>query len=408
MRVLLTGNEGYIGTLLVPLLWARGHEVVGLDSGLFRECTLKAIRPVEKTIRKDIRDVEPRDLDGIDAVIHLAGLSNDPLGDLSAALTYEINHEATVRLAEIAKRAGIRRFLYASTCSVYGAAGDEMLDEDSPANPVTPYAESKARAERDLRPLADRDVLPGLPARRDRLRRIAAAALRPRGQQSGRLGGDHRAGVPQEPAAPHGGRSCTSRTSRSPYITLLHAPGAKVHNRAFNIGRTEENYRIRDVAEIVRRTVPKTTVEFAAGRLARSAQLPGELRPHRARAARHTGRTGRCAQGVEEVYRGDPGMGAAARGLRGPALQPDRLFAATARRRRESPTISAGSSCTDAAADSSRDGRPWQSYRKETSCRVLWRRAICSPILGFGATPLADRLLTEKHWQAGRRRPARP
>ncbi len=195
MRVLLTGNEGYIGTLLVPLLWARNHEVVGLDSGLFRECTLKALRPVEKTIRKDIRDVESRDLDGIDAVVHLAGLSNDPLGSLAPRFTYEINHEATVRLAEIAKRAGIRRFLYASTCSVYGAAGDEMLDEDSPANPVTPYAELEGA--RRTGPSAARgfDVLPGVPARRHRLRCIAAAAVRPRGQQPGRLGGDYRAGV---------------------------------------------------------------------------------------------------------------------------------------------------------------------------------------------------------------------
>jgi nucleoside-diphosphate-sugar epimerase len=127
------------------LLWARNHEVVGLDSGLFRECTLKAIRPVEKTMRKDIRDIEERDLDGIDAVIHLAGLSNDPLGNLNPDLTYAINHQATVRLAELAKRVGIRRFLYGSTCSIYGAAGDDLLDEDSAVNPVTPYADSKAR-----------------------------------------------------------------------------------------------------------------------------------------------------------------------------------------------------------------------------------------------------------------------
>jgi nucleoside-diphosphate-sugar epimerase len=119
--------------------------VVGLDSGLFRECTLKAIRPVEKTMRKDIRDIEERDLDGIDAVIHLAGLSNDPLGNLNPDLTYAINHQATVRLAELAKRVGIRRFLYGSTCSIYGAAGDDLLDEDSAVNPVTPYADSKAR-----------------------------------------------------------------------------------------------------------------------------------------------------------------------------------------------------------------------------------------------------------------------
>ena len=159
MRVLLTGHEGYIGTVLVPLLWAVGDEVVGLDSGLFRECSLGAVRPVP-TIRRDIRDVEAKDLEGIEAVIHLAGLSNDPLGDLNPTLTYEINHEATVRLAELAKRAGIKRFLYASTCSVYGAAGDEFLDENSPFNPVTPYAESKVRSEQDLRRLADRSFSP--------------------------------------------------------------------------------------------------------------------------------------------------------------------------------------------------------------------------------------------------------
>jgi nucleoside-diphosphate-sugar epimerase len=302
MRVLLTGNEGYIGTLLVPLLWARNHEVVGLDSGLFRECTLKAIRPVEKTIRKDIRDVEPSDLDGIDAVIHLAGLSNDPLGSLAPRFTYEINHEATVRLAEIAKRAGIRRFLYASTCSVYGAAGDEMLDEDSPANPVTPYADSKARAERDLRPLADSTFCPVY------LRAATAYGVSPL------LRFDLAVNNLVAWAATTGQVYLKSLgTSWRPlvhiedialaYITLLHAPEAKVHNRAFNIGRTEENYRIRDVAEIVRRTVPKTTIEFAPDaspdlrnyrvsceRVAR--ELP-EYRPHWT-----------VARGVEEVYRG--------------------------------------------------------------------------------------------------------
>src|ERR671910_668250 len=160
MRVLLTGNEGYIGTLLVPLLWARNHEVVGLDSGLFRECTLKAIRPVEKTIRKDVRDVEASDLDGIDAVIHLAGLSNDPLGNLNPELTYEINHKASVRLAELAKDAGVRRFLFSSSCSTYGAAGDKVLNEEAPFNPVTPYGHSKVLVEQDVAKLADDNFSP--------------------------------------------------------------------------------------------------------------------------------------------------------------------------------------------------------------------------------------------------------
>jgi nucleoside-diphosphate-sugar epimerase len=300
MRVLLTGNEGYIGTILVPWLWARNHEVIGLDSGLFRECTLRsAIRPVP-TIRKDVRDVELRDLDGMDAVIHLAGLSNDPLGNLNPRLTFEINHEAAVRLAELARRAGVRRFLYASTCSVYGAAGDEVLDEESAFNPVTPYAESKARSEADLRRLADSTFCPVY------LRAATAYGVSPLlrfdlavnnlvawAATTGRvflksLGTSWRPLVHIEDIA-------------LAYITLLHAPEAKVHNQAFNIGRTEENYRISDVAEIVRQAVPNTRIEFApdaspdlrnyrvsCDRIAR--ELP-EYRTHWT-----------VAHGVEEVY----------------------------------------------------------------------------------------------------------
>jgi nucleoside-diphosphate-sugar epimerase len=262
MRVLLTGNQGYIGTILAPRLWAMGYDVIGLDSGLFRECTLRAVREMP-TIRKDIRDVEARDLDGIDAVIHLAGLSNDPLGDLSAPLTYAINHEATVRLAELAKARGIRRFLYASSCSVYGAAGDEFLDESSRFNPVTPYAESKARSEGDLRRLADRDFCPVY------LRAATAYGASPLlrfdlsvnnlvawAATTGRvflksLGTSWRPLVHVEDIA-------------QAYMALLRAPEEKVHNRAFNIGQTGENYRISDVAELVRRIVPDTRIEFAA------------------------------------------------------------------------------------------------------------------------------------------------
>jgi nucleoside-diphosphate-sugar epimerase len=262
MRVLLTGNEGYIGTILVPWLWARGDEVVGLDSGLFRECTLRALREVP-TIRKDIRDVEARDLDGIEAVIHLAGLSNDPLGDLRAPVTYAINHEATVRLAELAKRCGVRRLLYASSCSVYGAAGDEFLDEDSAFNPLTPYAGSKARSEVDLRHLADRSFCPVY------LRAATAYGVSPL------LRFDLSVNNLVAWAATTGRVFLKSLgTSWRPlvhiqdiaqaYVALLRAPEEKVHNRSFNVGQTAENYRISDVAELVRQIVPDTKIEFAA------------------------------------------------------------------------------------------------------------------------------------------------
>lgn len=261
MRVLLTGNEGYIGTILVPLLRQAGHAVVGLDAGLFRECSITAVPPVP-TLRKDIRDIEASDLAGIDAVIHLAGLSNDPLGDLNPALTFEINHLATVRLAVLARAAGVGRFLYASTCSVYGAAGDDFLDEQSPFNPVTPYAESKMRSEQDLMRLADHRFSPvyvraataygASPLLRFDLavNNLVAWAATTGLVFLKSLGTSWRPLVHIEDIA-------------RAYLALLQAPRAVVHNQAFNVGRTAENYRIRDVAELVQKIVPETRVEFA-------------------------------------------------------------------------------------------------------------------------------------------------
>jgi nucleoside-diphosphate-sugar epimerase len=261
MRVLLIGNEGYIGTVLVPLLRAAGHQASGLDSGLFRECSIAAVPPLP-TLRKDIRDVDACDLAGFDAVIHLAALSNDPLGDLNPALTYEINHLATVRLAVLARTAGVARFLYASTCSVYGAAGDDFLDEQSPFNPVTPYAESKMRSEQDLLRLADERFSPvyvraataygASPLLRFDLavNNLVAWAATTGLVFLKSLGTSWRPFVHIEDIA-------------RAYLALLHAPRAVVHNQAFNVGRTEENYRIRDLAELIQTIVPETRTEFA-------------------------------------------------------------------------------------------------------------------------------------------------
>jgi nucleoside-diphosphate-sugar epimerase len=260
-KVLVTGHEGYIGPILTPLLRAAGHEVVGLDSGLFRECSIWPL-PSVPTIRKDIRDLEAGDLAGFDAVIHLAALSNDPLGDLNPTLTYEINHLATVRLAVLARAAGVGRFLYASTCSVYGAAGDAFLDESSPFNPVTPYAESKMRSEQDLARLADDRFSPVF------LRAATAYGASPL------LRFDLVVNNLVAWAAATGLVFLKSLgTSWRPlvhiediaraYLALLQAPRAVVHNQAFNVGRTGENYRISDVAELVRQSVPGTRVEFA-------------------------------------------------------------------------------------------------------------------------------------------------
>ena len=190
MRVLVTGHLGYIGTVLTPMLVRAGHEVVGLDSDLYSRCTYSAGGQIcdVTTIRKDVRDVVIKDLVGFDGVLHLAALSNDPLGNLEPGLTDEINHRASVRMATLAKEAGIRRFVFASSCSNYGQAGETMIDETGELNPVTAYGESKVKSERRYLSLGRGRLLPGLFAARHGLRTITAAALRHRSEQSCGLG----------------------------------------------------------------------------------------------------------------------------------------------------------------------------------------------------------------------------
>lgn len=259
VRILVTGSDGYIGTMLTPMLRDAGHEVVGLDSCLFRTCSFGEDTLDGDMVRMDVRDVEHEDLVGFDAVVHLAAISNDPLGDLNPQTTFEINHEATIELAEKARAAGISRFVFSSSCSLYGAQGDVFIDESGTFNPITPYGVSKARCERDLHAIASDEFSPTY------LRNATVYGASPR------LRGDLVVNNLTGYAFATGKVFLKSDGSSwrplihvddvcRAFVAVIAADRTVVHDEAFNVGATEENYQIREVAEMVHEAMPECAV----------------------------------------------------------------------------------------------------------------------------------------------------
>lgn len=264
MKVLVTGTEGYLGCLFAPLLLERGHEVTAVDTGFYKSGWLyNGTELTAKTLNKDIRHITLEDLQGIDAVVHMAELSNDPTGQLSPNITYDINHKGSVRLAELAKQAGVRRFVYMSSCSVYGVATEGDVTEESAINPQTAYAECKALVERDVKPMADDDFSPTF------MRNATAFGASPRMRfdivlnnlaglawttKEIRMTSD---GTPWRPLV-------HALDIAKALICVLEAPRDVVHNQVFNVGDTANNYRVKEVAEIVAETFPGCQLSFGS------------------------------------------------------------------------------------------------------------------------------------------------
>ena len=264
MKILVTGSEGYIGSILIPILKTRGHEPTGLDAGFYRAHHLfQGKDGAVKFLNKDTRHVLPEDFHGIEAVVHMAELSNDPIGQLSPRITHDINHRASVRVATLARAAGVRRFVYTSSCSVYGVATNEYVTEESPVNPQTTYAECKVLVERDVSALADDHFSPTF------LRNATAFGASPRmrfdlvlNNLSGLAWTEREIavmsdGTPWRPLV-HVRDICKA------IVCALESPRALVHNEVFNVGDTVQNYRVKEIAGVVADTFPGCRLSFGS------------------------------------------------------------------------------------------------------------------------------------------------